>query len=254
LFLENGLYNGLCGRQRRHELLFQRTAVELIHGMPLRRQLRGMALSTDVNCRETFQHMVNLGPTRRAVIHRGKKNDDLIRLSDMEAYRSAHIHLLSNHGTLLCYGHNAAHDNLAAFGGGRDPDEHNPKTTAVREFGEESLGVLMDHEAIEALLLDATPRVHVGRSDGGAKHYHYFVSTPMCFDQAAIDAQFARVRAGETREAFMENDRLVLMPVSQVRQQLLAQTSYRHPVVIAGAPIRAQYVGILRDFLGLPPP
>lgn len=175
-------------------------------------------------------------------------------------YQSAHIHLFLDGGETLVYGVDAKHGTLAAFGGFREPWETMPMDTAIREFMEETLGVVF-HTIVLAVHLweSAILQTHVGRQDG-QQHMHYFLTSALSMKQADIDAAFTSKRQlllaspdPARYAAQLENARLLLIPVAKLKKKLVAQTSHLDPITIGGVAIRQGYVPRLREYLGLVP-
>ncbi len=87
----------------------------------------------------------------------------LLGTISLSAYQSAHIivtgHALDKHGELKKYVIFGLTRNgkLSTFGGFREKDEKNPKTTAAREAEEESLGVLGNKKMFRCMLKNVKP-------------------------------------------------------------------------------------------------
>jgi hypothetical protein len=70
-----------------------------------------------------------------------------------------------------------------------------------------------------------------------------------------LDEIFARAREAVAADddARRENDRLVLIPVDELKQKLAAMRAYNDRVEFHGSPLRVQYISVLRKYYGLPP-
>lgn len=134
---------------------------------------------------------------------------------------TGHVYLFVKIGEkdFVILGHNEDHDNVASFGGfiERGEPKETVRQTILREFQEETLGVLMNSEVLSSFLQQG--RIITRQSPKG----HHF--TVFCqignFNIDGMNNRFVTIRQNQKlTEAERENDYLVALEVEKIKEAI----------------------------------
>ncbi|CAH6419634.1 Hypothetical protein HVR_LOCUS706 [uncultured virus] len=152
-------------------------------------------------------------------------------------HNTAHVIVLADVFEQRCiiYGHNVNHNNLATFGGFADAGE-TLEQTLCREFHEETLDAICNGVTLKAMLKDPNCTTIVYRQvpgRGGVISYRFSFyvdlssyrnfhgETPLNFEDCEHSFLGTLNQKGEfLKEEEKENDHLVAVPLSEIRNKI----------------------------------
>lgn len=176
-------------------------------------------------------------------------------------HHSAHVEHLcyDQNGTeIIILGLNLKHQNISPFGGLNGFLEgcpvESPMSTAIREYGEETLGALYPSDIIEERIQNA---VNSGRcvrrvDSKGLIHWHFFIHDLIIRLQSNIDRKFKiELEKPDLPVEKKENCRLVMISTDELKSMLISQKNHNDDIFVQGYKLRPAYVTIFKQFYGV---
>lgn len=135
-------------------------------------------------------------------------------LNKKDQHCTGHVYLMNSDYDILL-GHNKKYKNVCSFGGFASPGE-SLADTVLREFQEETLGTVMNSEALSELIL--TKSIMITRTSPKGRHYTLFCnSNAFDFDLDLINATFALKLTDPNLTADqLENDYVTIVNLKSV--------------------------------------